>query len=116
MVHRQRNNSTRKALMGEIGKGKARKAGIEPTDWINHRMGGLGTWRRAEGVLRACTARQPCFTHPCGWDYVFVLGLVNQVQQNSHTSAEKNEVVKGQGKKRRPIESDRSEPQKCRYK
>lgn len=25
--------------MGEIGQGKARKAGIEPTDWINHRMG-----------------------------------------------------------------------------
>ena len=116
MAHRQRNNTTHKALMGEIGQGKARKAGIEPTDWINHRMRGLGTWRRAEGVLHACTARQPWFTHPCGWDYVLVLGLVNQVQQNSHTFAEKNEVVKGEGKKRRPIESDRSEPQKCRYK
>ena len=101
--------------MGEIGQGKARKAGIEPTAWINHRMGDVGTWGRAEGVLHG-TARQPWFTHPCGWDYVLVLGLVNQVQQNSHTFAEKNEVVKGQGKKRRPIESDRSEPQKCRYK
>lgn len=80
--------------MGEIGQGKARKAGIEPTDWINHRMRGLGTWRRAERVLHASTARQPWFTHPCGWDYVLVLGLVNQVQQNSHTFAEKNEVVK----------------------
>ena len=32
------------ALVGEIGQGKCSKAWIEPTNWITHRMRGLGTW------------------------------------------------------------------------
>ena len=81
-ARRQRNNTTLKALVGDIGQGKASKAQREPTDPITHRMRGLGTWRHAEGVPHACTARRAWFTHPCGWDYV--LGQVNQVQQNTH--------------------------------
>ena len=81
-VCRQRNNTTHKALVGEIGQGKASKAWIEPTDQITHQMRGLGTWRHAEGVPHASTARRARFTHPYGWDNV--LGQVNQVQQNTH--------------------------------
>lgn len=32
------------ALVREIGQGKCSKAWIEPTNWITHRMRGLGTW------------------------------------------------------------------------
>ena len=81
-MRQQRNNTTHKVLLGEIGQGKASKARIEPTDQITHQMRGLGTWRHVEGVPHACTARQAWFTHPCGWDNV--LGQVNQVQQNTH--------------------------------
>jgi len=34
------------------------------------------------GMLNACTPRWAWFTHSFGWDYI--LGHVNQVQQNSH--------------------------------
>ena len=72
-------NTTHKALVGEIGQGKASKAQIEPTDQITHWTRGLGTWRHAKGVPHASTA---WFAHPYGWDNV--LGQVNQVQQNTH--------------------------------
>ena len=81
-VSQQRNNTTHKALIGEIGQGKASRARIEPTDQITHRMRGLGKWRHAEGVPHACTVRWAWVTHLHGWDDV--LGQVNQVQQNTH--------------------------------
>ena len=56
-VRQQRNNTTHKALVGEIGQGKASRARIEPTDQITHWMRGLGKWRHAKGVPHACTAK-----------------------------------------------------------
>ena len=48
-------------------------------------MRGLGTWRHAEGVPYASTARQAWFRHPHGWDNV--LSQVNYKVQQNYTHA-----------------------------
>ena len=46
-------------LLGNSGQGMYWQGSDKPTDRIKtHWMGGLGTWRHAEGVPHACTARR----------------------------------------------------------
>ena len=66
-----RAEKTRDDVVGNTGQGIYWQ-GLDITHRPDetHRMGGLGTWRHAEGVPHACTARRTLLLEKITWGQV----------------------------------------------
>ena len=66
-----RRKDTRRCSGPIVGKEYTGKARIKPTDRMKPTgWGGLGTWRHAEGVPHACTARRTLLLEKITWGQV----------------------------------------------